>query len=362
MKPHTEKRQIGMETGHFKLSDYDYELPGELIAQFPIEKRDESRLLVLHKDHFAIEHRRFLDIIDYLERGDVLILNDTKVFAARITGAKSTGGKVEALVVKEIEDGTWEMLLRSNSRLKENDILYFDDNSVQGRIISRCNDGGWTVEFKDGKEIKDVITTTGRMPLPPYIKRNNANDALNKQDFKRYQTVYAKNAGAIAAPTAGLHFTDKILEKISAKGIKLTRITLHVGLGTFEKIKEEDIRKHKMHKEFYTFTKETADIIKQAKSSGKKIVATGTTTCRALETIAKNGAIKEGGGWTDIFIYPPYRFQLTDSLITNFHQPGTSLILLVSAFAGRENIISAYSEAIKHEYRFYSYGDCMLII
>ncbi len=350
-------------SSHFlKMTDYDYVLPKNLIAQYPLKKRDESRLLVLHKKSSRIEHRRFFEIIEYLNCGDVLVLNNTKVIPALTIGYKETGGKVEVLAVKEIEDGMWEMLLKSNNKLRENESLFFDDNSVKGKIIRKNEKGSWIIGFKNGKEFTQVLKKVGRTPLPPYIKRNLDNEPMRIMDEKCYQTVYAKEKGAIAAPTAGLHFTEELLEKIITKGIKIAYITLHVGLGTFKSIKEENFTQHTIHKEFYDIPKNSIDTINKAESLGKKIIATGTTTCRVLENVAGNGRIKESSGWTDLFIYPPYKFRLTDSLITNFHLQRTSLILLVSAFAGRENIISSYKAAVNLGYRFFSYGDCMLII
>jgi S-adenosylmethionine:tRNA ribosyltransferase-isomerase len=346
----------------FKMSYYDYVLPKNLIAQHPTPKRDESRLLVLHKKSSRIEHRKFHEITEYLNCGDVLVLNDTKVIPAKIVGSKTTGGKIEALIIKEIEDGIWEMLLKSNSKPKENETLHFNDNSVKGRIVRHNENGSFTVEFKNGKKFKEILKNTGSMPLPPYIKRNIENKSLRILDEKGYQTVYAKKIGAIAAPTAGLHFTYNLLERIADKGVKIAYITLHVGLGTFTPVKEEYLTQHKMHKEFYFVPKNTVDMINETKSLGRKVIATGTTTCRALETIARNNITKESTGWTNLFIYPPYKFGITDSLITNFHLQRTSLILLVSAFAGRENILNAYETAKNLKYRFYSYGDCMLII
>jgi len=362
-----------MDPNFFKMSYYSYELPVEFIARQPTSKRDNSRLLVLHRKSSRVEHRKFSEITEFLNSGDVLVLNDTKVIPAMITSYRKTGGKVEALVIKEVKEGVWEMLLKANRRIKENESLYFENrhdvaegfslpHSVKGRVISRTNTGSWMIEFRNGKEFTEVLRKSGRMPLPPYIKRNSENVTLRNEDFKRYQTVYAKKTGAIAAPTAGLHFTKGLLEKIAAKGIKITYVTLHVGLGTFKPIEKENFEEHKMHKEFYIAPKGTIEAIKKAKSDGKKIIATGTTTCKVLETVAGNSEIEENTGWTNLFIYPTYKFMLTDSLITNFHLPGTSLILLVSAFAGRDNIITSYETAIKHGYRFYSYGDCMLIL
>ncbi len=351
-----------MNSDSSKTSYYDYDLPKQFIAQHPIAKRDESRLLVLHRKSSKIEHRRFFEIIEYLNPGDVLVLNDTKVIPAKIIAFKATGGKIEALIIKEIEDGIWEMLLKSNNRLKENESLFFNEQTLEGKIVCQNETGSWIIKFENGKEFTNILKNSGQMPLPPYIKRNFENESLRIHDMERYQTIYAKKMGAIAAPTAGLHFTKSLLEKIVNKRIKIAYITLHVGLGTFKTINEENFKKHTMHKEFYIVPKETVSIINKAKSLGKKIIATGTTTCKTLETIARNCKIKESSGWTNLFIYPPFKFKLTDSLITNFHLQRTSLILLVSAFAGKENITTSYETAINHGYRFYSYGDCMLIL
>jgi len=352
-----------MNTETYKISHYDYTVPKHLIAQYPTAKRDESRLLVLHRRSSKIEHRKFYDIIEYLNCGDVLVLNDTKVAPARIIGSRTTGGRAEGLIIKEIKENTWEVLLRSNHRLKEKECLYFGNNTIKGMLICQNNTGSWTVRFEDGKKFIEMLKNYGRMPLPPYIKRNPEDKSPGIYDKDRYQTIYAKKMGAIAAPTAGLHFTKNILQKITDKGIKVAYITLHVGLGTFKTIKEEDFRQHAIHKEFYNIPEEAIETINKAKSLGKRIIATGTTTCRVLETLAKNHTTtKESSGWTNLFIYPPYKFKLTDSLITNFHLQRSTLILLVSAFAGGENIATSYEEAISLGYRFYSYGDCMLIL
>jgi len=350
-----------MNTTPYNISNYDYDLPKHLIAQYPTTKRDESRLLVLHKESSKIEHKKFYEIIEYLNSGDVLVLNDTKVFPARILGVRTTGGRVEGLVVKKIEDNTWEVLLQSNHRLKENEVLNFD-NGVKGQILYRNDTGGWIVRFEDEEKFIEMIEYSGRMPLPPYIKRNSNNKSQGIHDEERYQTIYAKKMGAIAAPTAGLHFTTNLLQEITCKGIKIVSITLHVGLGTFKPIHKEDFRQHAIHKEFYNIPNDAIDTINKAKSLGKRIFATGTTTCRALETIASNHTTEKSSGWTNLFIYPPYKFKLADSLITNFHLQRSTLLLLVSAFAGRENIATSYEEAIRLNYRFYSYGDCMLIL
>lgn len=351
-----------MNTETYKISHYDYTIPKHLIAQHPTVKRDESRLLILHRKDARIEHRKFYDIIEYLNCGDVLVLNDTKVVPARIIGSRTTGGKVEGLIIKEVLENTWEILLQSNHRLKETESLYFGNNTVTGRLVCRNDTGSWTIKFEDRKKFIEMLENSGRMPLPPYIKRNPEDKSSGIHDEERYQTIYAKKMGAIAAPTAGLHFTRSILQELTNKGIKIVYITLHVGLGTFKTIKEEDFRQHTIHKEFYNIPEAAIDTINNAKSLGKRIIATGTTTCRVLETLARNHTTKASSGWTDLYIYPPYKFKLTDSLITNFHLQRSTLILLVSAFAGGENIASSYEEAISLGYRFYSYGDCMLIL
>ncbi|MBS1259325.1 MAG: S-adenosylmethionine:tRNA ribosyltransferase-isomerase [Candidatus Scalindua arabica] len=351
-----------MNTETYKISHYDYTIPKHLIAQHPTVKRDESRLLILHRKDARIEHRKFYDIIEYLNCGDVLVLNDTKVVPARIIGSRTTGGRVEGLIIKEVLENTWEILLQSNHRLKETESLYFGNNTVTGRLVCRNDTGSWTIKFEDRKKFIEMLENSGRMPLPPYIKRNPEDKSSGIHDEERYQTIYAKKMGAIAAPTAGLHFTRSILQELTNKGIKIVYITLHVGLGTFKTIKEEDFRQHTIHKEFYNIPEAAIDTINNAKSLGKRIIATGTTTCRVLETLARNHTTKASSGWTDLYIYPPYKFKLTDSLITNFHLQRSTLILLVSAFAGGENIASSYEEAISLGYRFYSYGDCMLIL
>ncbi len=351
-----------MNTETYKISHYDYTIPKHLIAQHPTAKRDESRLLILHRKSARIEHRKFYDIIEYLNCGDVLVLNDTKVAPARIIGYRTTGGRVEGLIIKEILENTWEILLQSNHGLKENESLCFGNNTVIGRLVCRNDTGSWTIKFEDRRKFIEMLENSGRMPLPPYIKRDPEDKSSGTDDEERYQTIYAKKMGAIAAPTAGLHFTESILQELTNKGIKIVYITLHVGLGTFKTIKEEDFRQHTIHKEFYNIPEAAIATINKAKSLGKRIIATGTTTCRVLETLARNNTTKKISGWTDLFIYPPYKFKLTDSLITNFHLQRSTLILLVSAFAGGENIASSYEEAISLGYRFYSYGDCMLIL
>ncbi len=350
-----------MNENNYKTDHYDYDIPKHLIAQCPTTKRDESRLFVLHRKSTKIEHRKFYEIIKYLNCGDVLVLNDTKVSTARIIGYRTTGGRVEGLVIKETGENTWEVLLQSNHKLKNNEFLDFSD-SVKGSIVCRNNTGSWIIKFESRKKFLEMLKNTGRMPLPPYIKRKFDDNLQNIHDKERYQTIYAKKMGAIAAPTAGLHFTTNLLQKLTNKGVNIVFVTLHVGLGTFKPIKEDDFRQHTIHKEFYNIPNETIDTIYKAKMLGKKVVATGTTTCRVLETFAEDHKMKKKSGWTNLYIYPPHKFKLTDTLITNFHLQRSTLILLVSAFAGRENIVTSYKEAINRSYRFYSYGDSMLIL
>ena len=338
-----------------KTDDFNFDLPEELIAQTPLEKRDSSRLLVLNKETGNIEHKHFSDIIDYLKKGDVLVLNDTKVLPARIIGVKEdTGAVVELLMLKETEKDIWEVLSKPAKRIKIGTVIKFSD-----RLKAICTDIGEEgirkFKFIYNGILLEILDELGEMPLPPYI-----HEKLKDKD--RYNTVYAKNIGSAAAPTAGLHFTRELLKKIKNKGIKIEYITLHVGLGTFRPVSVDDVTKHKMHSEFYSMNEATAEVLNDAKKSGNKIISVGTTTTRTLETIINlYGTFKECSGWTDIFIYPGYEFKAIDSLITNFHLPKSTLIMLVSALAGKDNIMNAYKEAIEREYRFFSFGDSMFI-
>lgn len=338
-----------------RTDDFDFELPEHLIAQTPIEKRDESRLLVLDKESGNIEHKHFKDIIDYLNKDDVLVLNDTKVIPARLIGIKeSTNAVIEILLLKDNGNDMWECLVKPAKRIKIGTIVTFGDR-LKAECIGIGDEGIRIFKLIYKGILYEILDELGEMPLPPYI-----HEKLDDKD--RYQTVYAKNIGSAAAPTAGLHFTNELLEKIKSKGIKICFITLHVGLGTFRPVNVEDVTKHKMHSEFYSMNFNTAEILNNAKKSGNKIISVGTTTTRTLETIMnKYNEFKECSGWTDIFIYPGYKFVAIDSLITNFHLPKSTLIMLVSALAGKENIMNAYSEAVKNEYRFFSFGDAMLI-
>ena len=340
-----------------KVSDFNFELPKELIAQHPIEKRDESRLMVLNKD--KIEHRVFKDIIEYLNPGDCLVLNNTKVIPARLYGNKITNGEngaaAEVLLLKQLEDDIWEVLVRPGRKLQIGTEISFKDNLLKGTIIESLDDGKRKIKFEYEGIFNEILDKIGTMPLPPYIK-----EKLKEKD--RYQTIYAKYEGSSAAPTAGLHFTKELLEKIENKGVKIANVTLHVGLGTFRPVKVEDVEEHHMHTEHFYIKQEDAEKINNTKKDGKRIIAVGTTSCRVLESIADNdGMVKAQEGDTGIFIYPGYKFKCIDNLITNFHLPESTLVMLVSALAGKENIMKAYNEAVKEKYRFFSFGDSMYI-
>jgi len=338
-----------------KTDDFDYYLPENLIAQTPLEKRDSSRLLVLDKKTGNLEHKHFTDIIDYLNKDDVLVLNDTKVMPARIIGVKnSTGAVIEFLMLKNIRDDNWEVLCKPAKRIKIGDIVKFS-NKLSAECIGIGEEGIRIVKFIYDGIFYEILDELGEMPLPPYIHEKLV-------DKDRYQTVYAKNIGSSAAPTAGLHFTEDLLNKIKEKGIKIEYVTLHVGLGTFRPVNVDDVTKHKMHSEFYSMSCKTAEVLNEAKKENRRIISVGTTSTRVLETIMNlYGEFKECSGWTDIFIYPGYEFKAIDALITNFHLPKSTLIMLVSALAGKENIMNAYNEAVKNKYRFFSFGDSMFI-
>ena len=339
-----------------KTDDFDFDLPEELIAQTPLSKRDASRLLVLDRKTGEINHRHFTDVIDYMEQGDTLVLNDTKVMPARLYGVKEeTGAVIEVLLLKDEGNNTWECLTKPAKRIKEGTIVSFGDGKLKAKCIQVLDEGIRKFELKYKGILYEILDELGEMPLPPYI-----HEKLKDKD--RYQTVYAKNVGSAAAPTAGLHFTEELLDKIKAKGVNIAYITLHVGLGTFRPVNVEDVTKHKMHSEYYIMSDEVANLLNETKESGHKVIAVGTTSTRTLETIASlYGKFKGCSGWTDIFIYPGYEFKGIDYLITNFHLPKSTLVMLVSALAGKENIMKAYNEAIKEKYRFFSFGDSMLI-
>lgn len=339
-----------------KTDDFDYYLPENLIAQTPINKRDESKLMVLNKETGTIEHRHFADIIDYLTPNDVLVLNDTKVMPARLIGQKEdTNGHIELLLLKNTKNNIYECLCKPAKRVKVGTIVTFGDGILKAKCIEAKEEGIREFEFLYDGIFYEILDKLGEMPLPPYIHKK-------LKDKNRYQTVYAKNIGSAAAPTAGLHFTQELLEKLKNKGITICYVTLHVGLGTFRPVNVEDVTTHKMHSEFYTINEETAKILNQAKKDGKNIVSVGTTTTRVLETVMNQyQTFKACSGYTSIFIYPGYQFKAVDSLITNFHLPKSTLIMLVSAFCSKEIIMNAYSEAIKNNYRFFSFGDSMFI-
>ena len=335
---------------------FDYNLPEELIAQTPLEKRDEAKLLVLDKVTGEIEHKKFYDIISYLEKGDTLVLNNTKVLPARLLGEKTdTHALIEVLLLKNLGENTWETLVKPARRIKEGTIVSFGDGRLKCKCTKVLDEGIRHFEFIYDGIFLEILDSLGAMPLPPYIHEK-------LEDKTMYNTVYAKEEGSAAAPTAGLHFTNELLKKIEEKGINICYVTLHVGLGTFRPVKVDDIKKHHMHSEYYNMSKEVAKILNETKKNNKKIIAVGTTSTRVLETVMKNhNQFEESTGWTDIFIYPGYDYKAIDSLITNFHLPKSTLVMLVSALAGRENILNAYNKAVEDKYRFFSFGDAMFI-
>ena len=337
------------------VSDFYYDLPEELIAQTPIEKRDESRLMVLNRKDQSIEHKQFKDIIDYLEPGDCLVRNNTKVIPARLYGKKATGAKIEFLLLNQIEGDVWESIVRPGHKLKPGTEVEFGDGLLKATVLDIMPGGTRKVEFKYEGIFNEILDKIGLMPLPPYI-----HESLKDND--RYQTVYARYEGSAAAPTAGLHFTPELFEKLKQKGVEVANVTLHVGIGTFRPVKVENVEEHHMHSEHYYIKQEDAEKINSAKKNGKRVIGVGTTSCRVLETIAdKDGMVKPTEGDTQIFIYPGYKFKCLDGLITNFHLPESTLIMLVSALAGKEYIMKAYNEAVKERYRFFSFGDAMFI-
>lgn len=338
-----------------KVSDFDYELPEELIAQTPIEKRDESRLMVLDREKQTIEHRKFKNIIEYLKPGDVLVRNNTKVIPARIYGKKETGANVEFLLLNNIEGDIWECIVRPGNKLHIGTNVIFGDGLLKAEILEIMEGGTRKVKFYYDGIFNEILDKIGLMPLPPYI-----HEELKEKD--RYQTVYAKYEGSAAAPTAGLHFTEELFEDLRKKGVEIANVTLHVGIGTFRPVKEENVEEHKMHTEHFYIKKEDVEKINNAKKEGRRVIAVGTTSCRVLESIAdENGFVKETEEDTGIFIYPGYKFKCIDGLITNFHLPQSTLLMLVSALAGKEYIMKAYKEAVKEKYRFFSFGDAMII-
>lgn len=338
-----------------KVTEFNYDLPEELIAQTPLKKRDESRLMVLDGKNKTIEHRKFKNIIEYLEPGDVLVRNNTKVIPARLFGKKETGAKVEFLLLNNIEKDIWEVIVRPGNKLHIGTTVIFQNGLLKAKILDVMPGGTRKVEFEYKGIFNEILDQIGLMPLPPYI-----HEKLQEKD--RYQTVYAKYEGSAAAPTAGLHFTEELIENIKKKRVEIANVTLHVGIGTFRPVKEETVEDHEMHTEHFYIKQEDAEKINNAKKSGKRIIAVGTTSCRVLETIAdENGYVKETEGDTKIFIYPGYKFKCLNGLITNFHLPQSTLLMLVSALAGKDFIMEAYKEAVKEKYRFFSFGDAMFI-
>ena len=339
-----------------KTHDFFYELPDELIAQTPLQQRDASRLLVLDRVSGEVKHRHFYDIIEYLRPGDCLVMNDSRVLPARLLGHRPTGGAVEVLLLRDLGDKKWECLCKPGRKMQPGNEVIFGDGELTATGKQVLDDGNRVVEFHYEGIFLEVLERLGKMPLPPYIKAELA-------DQERYQTVYSREVGSAAAPTAGLHFTNELLEKIRAKGVKTAFVTLHVGLGTFRPVKAEEITEHHMHSELCMLSADTADILNETKRNGGRVICVGTTSCRTLESLVnEDGTFEEKSKWTEIFIYPGYTFKAMDGLITNFHLPESTLVMLVSAFAGREHVLSAYEEAVKERYRFFSFGDAMCIL
>ena len=338
-----------------KTHDFWYDLPQELIAQTPLQQRDSSRLLVLGRESGEITHRHFYDILDYLKPGDCLVMNDSRVLPARLLGHRPTGGAVEVLLLRDLGDKRWECLVKPGRKMQLGHEVIFGNGELRGRVVDVLDTGNRVVEFRYEGIFLEVLESLGKMPLPPYIKEELA-------DQERYQTVYSKAVGSAAAPTAGLHFTTELLEKIREKGVTTAFVTLHVGLGTFRPVKAEDITEHHMHSELCMLSQETAEILNATRKAGGRIICVGTTSCRTLESLVnEDGSFEAKAKWTDIFIYPGYRFKAMDGLVTNFHLPESTLLMLVSAFSSRENIMAAYREAVEQRYRFFSFGDAMFI-
>ena len=338
------------------VKDFYFDLPQELIAQDPLEDRSSSRLLVLDKETGAVEHRVFRDIVSYLRKGDCLVINDTKVIPARLYGVKEgTQAKIEVLLLKRRADDVWEVLVKPGRKARPGAVLQFGEGLLTGKVIDVVEEGNRLIQFSYQGIFEEILDQLGQMPLPPYITHQ-------LKDKNRYQTVYAKHEGSAAAPTAGLHFTEELLKQIEEKGVKIAHVTLHVGLGTFRPVKVDNVQDHHMHSEFYIVEEEEAKKINDTKKAGGRVICVGTTSCRTLESATgEDGVLKAGSGWTDIFIYPGYRFKILDALITNFHLPESTLVMLVSALAGREHVLAAYEEAIRERYRFFSFGDAMFI-
>ena len=339
-----------------KTHDFFYDLPEELIAQTPLEKRDTSRLLKLDRVTGAVEHHHFYDIIDYLNPGDCLVMNDSRVLPARLLGHRPTGGAVEVLLLRDLGDKKWECLCKPGRKMQVGNEVIFGNGELTATVVEVQETGNRVVEFHYEGIFLEVLERLGKMPLPPYIKEE-------LQDQERYQTVYSKSVGSAAAPTAGLHWTEDLLDRVREKGVKTAFVTLHVGLGTFRPVKADNIHEHHMHAELCMISRETADILNETKRNGGRVICVGTTSCRTLESLVnEDGTFEEKSKWTEIFIYPGYTFKAMDGLITNFHLPESTLVMLVSAFAGRENVLAAYEEAVRERYRFFSFGDAMCIL
>ncbi len=339
-----------------KTSDFYYDLPEELIAQTPLQKRDSSRLLVMDRQSGALQHRHFYDILDYLQPGDCLVMNNSRVLPARLLGHRPSGGAVEVLLLRDLGEKRWECLVKPGRKMQLGHQVIFGNGELTGTVVEVQESGNRVVEFQYEGIFLEVLESLGKMPLPPYIK-------AELQDQERYQTVYSKEVGSAAAPTAGLHFTTELLEKIREKGVRTAFVTLHVGLGTFRPVKAENIREHHMHSELCMLSQETADLLNATRRAGGRIICVGTTSCRTLESLVhEDGSFEAGFKWTEIFIYPGYQFKAMDGLITNFHLPESTLLMLVCAFSSRENIMKAYHEAVQERYRFFSFGDCCLFI
>ncbi len=340
----------------YKTSDFYYDLPEALIAQTPLEKRDTSRLMVLNRQTGEVTHKHFYDILDYLQPGDCLVMNDSRVLPARLLGHRPTGGAVEVLLLRDLGDKKWECLCKPGRKMQAGSEVIFGDGELTATVAAVQEDGNRVVEFHYEGIFLEVLERLGKMPLPPYIK-------AELQDQERYQTVYSREVGSAAAPTAGLHFTNALLDQIRAKGVKTAFVTLHVGLGTFRPVKADNILDHKMHSELCMMSEETARILNETKAAGGRVICVGTTSCRTLESLVnEDGSFAAKAKWTEIFIYPGYSFRAMDGLITNFHLPESTLVMLVSAFAGRENVLAAYEEAVRERYRFFSFGDAMCIL
>ena len=338
-----------------RTSDFMYDLPERLIAQTPLQRRDASRLLVLDKGTGQTEHRHFYDLPGYLRPGDCLVLNDSRVILARLIGQRPTGGAIEVVLLKDLGDDRWECLTRPGKKMRPGHTVIFGDGELTGQVESVSEGGNRVIRFTYKGIFLEILERLGRMPLPPYIKEQ-------LEDPERYQTIYSAHPGSAAAPTAGLHFTQELLDQIRAMGVQVCFVTLHVGLGTFRPVKVEDVEEHEMHSEFCTIPAETAQTVNRTHANGGRVIAVGTTSCRTLESFTgEDGLLRADSGWTNIFIYPGYRFKCIDALVTNFHLPGSTLVMLVSALAGRENILQAYNEAVREEYRFFSFGDAMFI-